>query len=721
MKNSLLAAIFLLVRGSCRCSARDSPFCRQLPDWDNELVCYKELSEDLTCTWLPVPSAANTVNYTVYLKWNKIRKLFQRNTSSPSITIERKNLYIERFATIWIAVNYDNDTCAKGKNISVLPSKAGKCLSPSNINAYQITNQLIMKWDLPTAHTPYELRYREALTESAPWTVVPVGSNVSNVTISNLNAMSSYIVQLRCIIKDDLNCVCIWGKEILVPHKLMNKPRISYNVTTQVSPGRRSVLLKWEVAQSENILGYFVNVERIPNSCSQPPNHISLKDRKILVNVSMAYYRLNISAYNEAGESPRAIYIVPEFPVTDLPGQIHVKSQGTNAVVTWTPEYKPKCFVVDWGTSKENMHMKIITTATGNFTLDNFQPYKLYKIMVHASDACQCESFIKHEKTFGVTHFYFIEGVPRTGPANVTILNITKHSALVKWTEIPAEDRLGFLQGYRISYTDSSRKKSPAVTLDTSITSYHLTGLKEKTTYRVQISGFTSAGEGPQTLSQPFSTPKYDKGELEGFVIGLCFSMVLILVFAPLTCSLVIKRLKISYWHSVPTPGNSTALQDMTNWKRISGSLLQALSDNDTTSLFVIEHESKVPLTLDLSIDGGEDNKHDTCQSEKPSNSIDMSPRHEEIPAEAVTSEEDTISTEVPLLSDYASMEFSQKALMGLAMGTPERTAHPRLKMELSSKPAQTVQKVLFASQDYLKQSQVVLLPSGPNFMGQAN
>uniref|UniRef100_A0A8D2N577 Fibronectin type-III domain-containing protein n=1 Tax=Zonotrichia albicollis TaxID=44394 RepID=A0A8D2N577_ZONAL len=627
MKNSLLAAIFLLVRGSCRCSARDSPFCRQLTDWDNELVCYKELSEDLTCTWLPVPSAANTVNYTVYLKWNKIRKLFQRNTSSPSITIERKNLYIERFATIWIAVNYDNNTCAKGRNISVLPSKAGKCLSPSNINAYQITNQLIMKWDLPTAHTPYELRYREALTESAPWTVVPVGSNVSNVTISNLNAMSSYIVQLRCITKDDLKCVCIWGKEILVPHKLMNKPRISYNVTTQVSPGRRSVLLKWEVAQSENILGYFVNVERIPNSCSQPPHHISLKDRKILVNVSMAYYRLNISAYNEAGESPRAIYIVPEFPVT----------------------------------------------------------------------------------------------VPRTGPANVTILNITKHSALVKWTEIPAEDRLGFLQGYRISYTDSSTKKSPAVTLNASITSYHLTGLKEKTTYRVQISGFTSAGEGPQTLSQPFSTPKYDKGELEGFVIGLCFSMVLILVFAPLTCSLVIKRLKISYWHSVPTPGNSTALQDMTNWKRVSGTLLQALSDNDTTSLFVIEHESKVPLTLDLSIDGGEDNKHDTCQSEKPSNSIDMSPRHEEIPAEAVTSEEDTISMEVPLLSDYASMEFSQKALMGLAMSTPERTAHPRLKMELSSKPAQTVQKVLFASQDYLKQSQVVLLPSGPNFMGQAN
>ncbi|NWQ79873.1 SDK2 protein, partial [Columbina picui] len=268
--------------------------------------------------------------------------------------------------------------------------------------------------------------------------------------------------------------------------------------------------------QSENILGYYINVERIPNSCRDSLNRISLKDRKVLLNLSMAYYTVNISAYNKAGESPQAIYIVPDFSARDLPGQIHVKNQGTYAVVTWIPEYNPKCFVVDWGTGKEDMHMKIITTATGNFTLDNFQPYKLYKIMVHASDVCQCENFMRHEKTFGVTHFYSVEGVPRTGPANVTILNITKHSAFVKWTKIAAEDCLGFLRGYRITYTDSSRKKSLTVTLNSSTTSYHLTRLKAKTIYHVQISGFTNAGEGPLTLSQPFSTPKY------GTVAALC-------------------------------------------------------------------------------------------------------------------------------------------------------------------------------------------------------
>ncbi|NXL91246.1 IL6RB protein, partial [Alectura lathami] len=261
--------------------------------------------------------------------------------------------------------------------------------------------------------------------------------------------------------------------------------------------------------QSENTLGYYVDVERIPNSCRDSPNRIILNDRKVLLNLSMAYYRVNISAYNQAGESPQAIYIVPDFSATDLPGQINVTPQGTNAVVTWIPEYSPKCFVVDWGTAKEDMRMKIVATATGNFTLGNFQPYKLYKIMVHASDVCQCESFTRHEKTFGVTQFYSVEGVPRTGPTNITILSITKHSALVKWTAIAAEDCLGFLRGYRISYTDSSRKKSLAATINSSTTSYCLTGLKEKTIYRMLISGFTNAGEGPPTFSQPFSTLKY--------------------------------------------------------------------------------------------------------------------------------------------------------------------------------------------------------------------
>lgn len=66
----------------------------------------------------------------------------------------------------------------------------GKCLTPSNINAHQITNQLIIKWDLPVTPTLYELRYREALTESTQWTLVSTSrwqslENVRSLTISS--------------------------------------------------------------------------------------------------------------------------------------------------------------------------------------------------------------------------------------------------------------------------------------------------------------------------------------------------------------------------------------------------------------------------------------------------------------------------------------------------------------------------------------------------------
>lgn len=72
-----------------------------------------------------------------------------------------------------------------------------------------------------------------------------------------------------------------------------------------------------------------------------------------------------------------------------------------------------------------------------------------------------------------------------------------------------------------------------AVTLNSSTTSYHLTELKEKTTYRVQISGFTNAGEGPLTLSQPFSTPKY--GTVEPLCICITQHVTLLYALSMLT------------------------------------------------------------------------------------------------------------------------------------------------------------------------------------------
>lgn len=87
------------------------------------MSCYNDTYEEKKVYDKPAKSLAFIL---IPLLWReRITKLFRRNTSSPSITIERKNLFMNRSASIWIAVNYAHASCVKGKNISVTPRKAG--------------------------------------------------------------------------------------------------------------------------------------------------------------------------------------------------------------------------------------------------------------------------------------------------------------------------------------------------------------------------------------------------------------------------------------------------------------------------------------------------------------------------------------------------------------------------------------------------------------------
>ncbi|XP_043370143.1 interleukin-6 receptor subunit beta-like isoform X2 [Dermochelys coriacea] len=680
----LLVSMALLTTDSSDCLESDLPFCKQVPDWHDELTCYTERKISLVCSWLPVPCAPKTTTYTIILKWDKIPRCFERTTASMSITIERKFIYMNRAVIIWVSANYSHESYVKTKNISIIPSKAEKCAIHS-ISAHQLSNRLIIKWDAPKKSMQYELQYKEAHSAASEWILVSTANDAVNVTVSNLNSMSSYVIQLRCIPSEDHHCVCVWSKEILVPHKLIDKPRISANETIEINPGKISIFLQWQIAQSRNVIGYYVNIERISNSCNDRLERINVTERRVHLNLSMAYYRFNISAYNEAGESPQITYVVPDFTATVLPGQITAIPQGNNTVVTWTPEYIPKCFVVDWGTGKEDMHTKIITKPMGNFTL-----------------------------------------VPRTGPATVKISNIMKHSAIVKWTEVPAEDCLGFLQGYRINYTDTMKNLSLAVAVNSSTTCYLLTGLKEKTAYRVQISGVTTAGEGAQSRSQFFTTLKYDKGEFEGIVAALCLGITSTMFFLPIICSLMLRRSRKLCWPTVPDPKNSSAIQEVSrnipqaSQGPTSNLLLQTQTDNDTTSLHVIEEDSKASLKLQPFIEDTEDNSEcDAGQSESAGGSPDTCPSLLKISEKAIATEKERVISRMraPLLSDYTSMEFNQKAMLSLALNLLPLAVHPHMEGKLNNRPGKVEQRTLFTSQDYVKQSQVEFTPTGPTLM----
>ncbi|XP_042303754.1 interleukin-6 receptor subunit beta-like [Sceloporus undulatus] len=503
----------------------DYSMCMLHPDWQDDLMCYYEEDEGfLYCSWLMLPQ---TSVFTVVFKWNRICEMLVTTLSS----IERSRQYFHPKAnlTVWVASSYSNESCITTKKMSFIPNKTKKCPSPSVIRAYQLFNKIIIAWKSPSNILQYELQFKEATQANSNWTLVPIVNGAFNATVSSVKSSSSYVARLRCLPKSESCSICVWSEQISIPHKLTEKPTILENTVKEISQGKISVFLKWKVFLITMLLPVVVGSSVSTDKEIQPYDTFlqGLCDQK-----------------------------------AHLPGQINVSNHQNRSVISWDLKYTPNYIVIDWGTGIEDMDLEIISGRMKKKTLGHLQPYKLYKVMLHAFYG-RCEDFMKYERTFGMAYFYAVEGVPRTGPTNVTILAVTKHSALVKWTEIPAEECLGFLQAYQISYAEILENVSSTVIVKSSAKQYLLTELKAKTVYRVHISGVTSKGEGAQSRPRHFTTLKYDEGEFERILAGLCLGIILTMLFVVMVYSLVFKRSRKVCWPVVPNPRYSSATQNM--------------------------------------------------------------------------------------------------------------------------------------------------------------
>ncbi|KAH0627980.1 hypothetical protein JD844_008609 [Phrynosoma platyrhinos] len=283
-----------------------------------------------------------------------------------------------------------------------------KCPSPSVIRAYQLFSKIIITWESPNDILQYELQYKEATQATSNWILVPIMNGAFNATVSSVKLSASYVARLRCLPKGESCSICVWSEEISIPHKLTEKPTILENTVKEISQGKMSIFLKWKTTQNKNTMGYHISIERIPSYCTRQTS-LNISENWLYLNLSMAYYRIRISAYNEAGESPAVTCLIPGFTTADLPGQINVSNHQNHTVISWNLKYTPNYIVIDWGTGIKDMDLEIISGRTKSKTLGHLQPYQLYKVMLHAFHG-RCEDFMKHEWTFGMTYFYAVEG-----------------------------------------------------------------------------------------------------------------------------------------------------------------------------------------------------------------------------------------------------------------------------------------------------------------------
>ncbi|XP_039221131.1 interleukin-6 receptor subunit beta-like [Crotalus tigris] len=656
-------------------SSCDYPLCKLQPDWQDDMNYYYEENSGLHISWSPLSHTSNLFVYTVFLKWgpkccNKLEKV-----SSPvnrTRDLMHKNLNV----TIWVIANYSNESCVTTKNITILPRKIEKCPSPFNVNTQQLFNKLIITWESPQNIVQYELQYKEAMQRTSSWIPVSVEMKAFNVTIPDVNPTASYMVRIRCIPKNNRCTVCLWTEETSVPYKLTKKLTILENTTKEISQGKRSLFLTWETCETKHTIGYFIHIKRIPGSFHGIIS-LNIKKTSLNLNLSMAAYNIKITAYNEHGNSSSVTYRVPDFMSTysDLPGHIIISNQQNYTIITWNLKYNPDCLAIDWGTGTADMKSKCLCQNETSVILDNLQPYQLYKVMLHTLDR-QSKDLMKDERTLAMANFYAVEGVPRIGPANVTITVVDKHSAIVKWTEIPTKDCLGFLLEYRIYCTKVANNISWAVTLNSSMKQHLLTNLKANTHYTVHISGITRKGEGAQSQPQDFTTLKYDQGEFEGMVVSLCLGLIIIPAITIAICSLLLKRSRKLCWPPVPNPRDSSAMQVAEKTFPVAllrpslQPLLPSVPLNEANKLYVIKDDleafpqqmflSTSPATGRVSTEYSEaivGQKEGTLP--KPHKRVNASEK-----------------AKGGLHLDYVGMEFSHKAMQKFPENLPMKTVH---------------------------------------------
>ncbi|KAM7368703.1 hypothetical protein PAMP_013015 [Pampus punctatissimus] len=496
----------------------------------------------------------------------------------------------------------------------------------------------------------YSVRYKAL--GSQLWNKLSVQSqNGQRCTVKNLNSSLVYVVQIQCVTNNKCK-QCPWSDTYTVPSELTTQPIIIKLDERDIAErkGCRLLSLTWKFASKELYDGYYVTIEKASREASYKP--INTTQTEITLILSYSAYHLNISAFNNASISPAASQTIPQREVVHNP----------------------------------------------------LKPYKRYSITLHTrpnNDTCNMKYINNSESTYGSTQFYFIEGSPVSAPTNISRYSVTLNSMVLQWSSIPEEDIRGFLLGYTIHYTEYCQRETCTeknITVDPKFNSYELGNLKSDTLYKVQISGFTSAGAGVRSTASIFTTNHQDKFSLNN-IITIFAIMASLLIFG---CP-IIKRAKFILWPSIPDPGKSNTMQKIDRPCELE--LLESISimkveEWDTNSLHVVEKEAAIPVSAlpsTLPLLHNSEDEEEPSETTRNWNQRDTNDASGDIPPDTSSKIQQTNFQSSPfaLSSGYTTMEMFQHVM------PPGTSANKSVAEAMESEPDDIDMTVVKSGFDY--------------------
>uniref|UniRef100_A0A6J0TS08 Leukemia inhibitory factor receptor n=1 Tax=Pogona vitticeps TaxID=103695 RepID=A0A6J0TS08_9SAUR len=274
---------------------------------------------------------------------------------------------------------------------------------------------------------------------------------------------------------------------------------------------------------------------------------------------------LSVVATNKAGSSPPSLINSAEIAVDDVPTENAVAT-GDGVYITWHSDrsvtcgytlrwcYGPEpCPVVDWKTFPIGVTNAEIKSA-------RFQPGVRYQFFLYG---CKDDGYqlLKH------INGYIKELEPRVAPVfNIELT--TSDSILIKWKDIPVADTQGFLKGYLLRFGKGEEGAAKPNNFESGHQEINITDLNRKTlkisklqgktSYHLNLSGYTAGGTGPAS-----SLHVVTKENAVGLIIAILIPVAIVVVLAVVTSILCYRKrewIKETFYPDIPNPENCKAL-----------------------------------------------------------------------------------------------------------------------------------------------------------------
>ncbi|NXE02641.1 CSF3R factor, partial [Chaetorhynchus papuensis] len=482
-------------------------------------------------------------------------------------TVPRRLLQLYRQMEIWVSATNALGT-AESEHLCIDPMDVAK-LDPPTLQSIQSipfqTDCIALAWDVArgTEHMELQCELRYRAPEDPAWVLVTgITGRAGTAQRCGFLFGTQYYFQMRCR-RSSASALAHWsewspGRNYTTHEKApTGKLDAWWGAQPAGAGGRLEVQLRWKAPRQREangrVLGYRVTLSPRRRG-RDPPSICNTTHTQCNFSVPAETRRVYLSAYNAAGESAPTEVVLLQRKGQPLAGLRAVPGGERSLWVHWEAPLAPViAYVLEWqrvtaepGHCSGCWQMERDGTATTALIQDGIEPFQRYNISL----------FPLYKDTVGVpvhTTAYSQQKAPSHAP-KLHLRRISKSEAELCWEPLPVEMQNGFITSYTIFWANSITDVASA-TVNPSLSSFVIRGLKPSTLYKVHIMASTAAG-GTNGTSLTLVTTVLDDTEIQFLFLTLGLIFVLLMVL--LICFQKNERMKEQLWPSVPDPANSS-------------------------------------------------------------------------------------------------------------------------------------------------------------------